>query len=423
MQTKESDQNNIQRIIHNIKQITFFGGGNLLAQFIMMVYTIIVARILGPSQLGIYSGLYAIFGVTITFVNFGLDLWFLSSAHEYKSIKLLNGDVIQGKLFLGVFFAVISILILPMIQPGSFKQLFVFLVFCDVMGEAIQKTFLNMFNFQKKIKTLNFFLLSSRVGKLLFLLVLFFLNQASLLNVFISRTIVTIIILVFCAFVVKPNFIKLPLRKLFNILRNTAAFGFSEILAMIYGNIDVAMLSLFSISQTGLYSPANSIIHAINIIPNSLLQFLLPRFALKKAQDLDDQKKFVNKIVFGFGFVGLLLSLGLFIFSKPIISIFLGEKFLETIKLLRILSPILFFKSLSFGFVLVIILSDMQKKRILPQFVVAVVNILFNILLIPYFGITAVSWVYLISEILLTLGYGLIVIKLSKNIVNLSGNS
>jgi O-antigen/teichoic acid export membrane protein len=113
----------------------------------------------------------------------------------------------------------------------------------------------------------------------------------------------------------------------------------------------------------------------------------------------------------------------LFIFSKPIISIFLGEKFLETIKLLRILSPILFFKSLSFGFVLVIILSDMQKKRILPQFIVAVVNILFNILLIPYFGITAVSWVYLISEILLTLGYGLIVVKLSKKIVDLSVNS
>ena len=409
----------INNIINKTKQITFFSGGNFSAQLIMMIYTIIVARALGPLQLGIYSGLYSIFSISITFVNFGLDLWLLSNAHEYKSIRLLIGEVIQGKFLIGMFFAVMSLLVLPKMQPGSFQYQYVFLVFCDVMSEAIQKTFLNVFNIQKKIKELNYLLITSRISKLILLFLLFYLNQVSLLNILLSRTVSTILILMISAIMIKPTFIVIPFRKFIEILRKTAAFGLSEILAMIYGNIDVAMLSLFSVSKTGLYSPANSIIHAMNIIPNSLLQYMLPRYSHQKAKNKEDQKRFLKKTLFGFGFVGLVLSLGLFIFSKLIISIFLGEEFFETINLLRILSPILFFKSLSFGFVLVIILLDMQKKRILPQLIIAIGNILFNLILIPYFGVNAVAWVYLISEILLTLGYGFITIKTLKNKFNL----
>lgn len=60
-----------------LKSLVIFSGGNFLAQIIMMVYAILIARFLGPSKLGIYSGIYAILGITITLVNFGLDIWML----------------------------------------------------------------------------------------------------------------------------------------------------------------------------------------------------------------------------------------------------------------------------------------------------------------------------------------------------------
>ena len=88
---------------------------------------------------------------------------------------------------------------------------------------------------------------------------------------------------------------------------------------------------------------------------------------------------------------------------------------MATGSILRILSPIMLFKSIAFGFALIIVITGNQRKRLLPQFVVSVFNISFNLLLIPYFGLIAVAWIYSISEMLLMLGYSLIAIKVIKN--------
>jgi Na+-driven multidrug efflux pump len=41
----------------------------------------------------------------------------------------------------------------------------------------------------------------------------------------------------------------------------------------------------------------------------------------------------------------------------------------------------------------------------MPQFISAVLNIGANILFLPVYGVVAVAWVYVISELILTLGY------------------
>lgn len=415
---KNKNDNQLQSAIRCGKQLAFFSGGNLLAQIIMMIYAILVARTLGPTKLGVYSGLYAIFSVTVTFVNFGMDIWMLSDAYKYKSIRLLNGYVVQGKLLLGLILAFASLSFLPMTQPDTFTHLYVFLVFCDVMGETIQKTFINTLIINNEIKKINFLLLLSRVGKLSLLLFLILINQISLYNIFLTRAIVTIIMLVIGAFETRPIFKMVPRRKIIKVFNKISTFGVSEILSMIYGNIDVALLSLFSVGDAGLYSPANSIIHAINIIPNSLLQFLLPRHHIKNINSKEELKNIIKKNLMGFALIGLILSFSMLVFSKPIIYLLLGAQFISTTALLMILSPILFFKSLSFGFVFVIILSNLQNKRLLPQGFVIMLNIFLNVFLIPYYGVKAVAWIYLASEVLLTLGYGFIIFKNIKFMKN-----
>ena len=95
-----------------MKEMSMFSGANLVAQIIMMVYAVLIARGLGPQQLGIYSGLYAIAGITVTIINWGLDTWILKEAYRANSIRVLTGDVLSLKTFLGIFWGLSLVIIL-----------------------------------------------------------------------------------------------------------------------------------------------------------------------------------------------------------------------------------------------------------------------------------------------------------------------
>lgn len=404
---------------NSLRQATFFSGGNFLAQIIMMVYAILVARALGPEQLGIYSGLYAILGVSVTFVNFGLDLWLLKEAHNYDSVRIITGKVLQIKLILGGAWVLLGWLILPKVRPDIYSQGLVLLAAGDVLLDVIFNTMVNAWNVQRKVRTINIFLLVSRLGKLILLLTLINTGNVSPTSIVTSRFVVSLLVASLSLLLVKPVLTRKPLQNIVATVKGSADYGFSEILATIYANIDVAILSFYSIGATGLYSPASGIIHALFIIPNSVHVFLLPKFsAMVSKGKPKDIKQSASRVVQIFAIIGLALSLALFLSSNFLVKTFLGNQYTSSANLLAILSPILFFKSISFGFALIIIITNNQRKRLLPQLVVSLFNIVVNLLLIPRYGVVAVAWVYVLSEVLLTLGYYLIVKKIIKKAEN-----
>lgn len=392
-----------------LKNLVFFSGGNFLAQITMMVYAILIARFLGPVKLGIYSGIYAILGITITLVNFGLDFWMLNEANSQESIRILTGKVVQIKLTIGLVWAIGCLVILPVIRPEAFRINLVFFSVFDVLADALFNTLVASWNAQGKIKQINIFLLSSRIGKLLLLCVLGFLDCLTLSSIMLSRLIVSVIILIGVAGMDKPVLRKENFREIPAILKSASKFGYSEILAMIYANVQVAMLSFFSFIDTGLYSPASGIIHALFIIPNSTYVYLLPRFAKQmSATKGKDYPQLARNVFVFFALIGSALTLGILSTGRFIAATILGPSFIESGNLLMILSPILLFKSVSFGFALLIIITNQQKQRLLPQLIIAILAIFLNLIFIPRFGVTSVAWIYVFGEFLLVLSYFLI---------------
>lgn len=402
--------------IKSLRDISFFSGGGVIAQIIMMIYAIIVARALGPKQLGVYSGLYAILGVTITFVNYGLDQWTLKEAHHYQSVRIISGKIIGIKLIFGFFWGILCLVLLPITRPNVFSIFLVLLAVSDVLSDVLFNTVITAWTIERDIKRINTLLLSSRTGKLLLLVLLAFFDFISPTSIVASRFLVSFLILLISLFILRPLVKIEHISELKRIIRSSTEFGLSEILAMVYANIDVAILAYFSIAETGLYSPASGIIHALFIIPNSLFVYLLPKYAQKYQQDSNfSLKKFSKNLMMLFSVVGLLLSIGLFISGEFVVNFLLDSRFIPTINVIRILSPILFFKSMSFGWALIIVITGNQQKRLLPQLAVSIFNIMFNLLLIPHFGLLAVAWIYTISEIILMIGYLIIVMRVSKN--------
>jgi len=402
-----------KKFLKEIKQILFFSGGNSFAHLIQIVYAILVARSITPYQLGIYSGLYANIGISITLVNFGLDIWMLQKTQQHISLRELTGRVLSIKLLFGLIWGVLCLLLLPIFRPNVFTFFLVLIAIGDVFFESLITTILSAWNIQGKIKIINIFLLVFRFGKLLFLLVLlFYLNNISHVAIIGSRLFISLLGLVTSSILFSPIFKGVKIRTMFQMIKESLDFGFSEILAVIYGNIDLAILAFYSISDTGFYSPASGIIHALFIIPNSFYLFLLPRIAKKRSQlSKKGFKQLIFKIVLLFSVVGIILSLALLIGGEFAVNLVLGPRYLFTGDLLTLLSPVIFIKSVSFSFALIIIINGDQRKRLLPQFLVATINITLLILFIPIYGVIGVAWIYIASEMILLIGYGIIVIK------------
>lgn len=411
---------NKKRIYLSLKEMFFFSGGNFIAQIIMMVYTVVIARELGPSQLGIYSGIYAIAGITVTIVNWGMDTWMLKEAHHFESIQVLTGNVLTVKVLFGLVWGLLLIVLLPILRPNFFIPTLVVIVVLDVFFDVSFNTIIAAWNIQRKIKRITFMLVISKLSKFTLLIILITLNKLSPLTISLSRLSISLLVLLICFLILKPIFNKGILNYLIPIIKNSAEFSYSEILAVIYGNVDVAILTFLSIStNVGLYSPASGIIHALFVIPNSIYNLFLPKFAKKFSFIAVDKKnRDILKILTLFFLIGLMMFIGVALFGKFIIVKLLGNPYLETGHIITILSPILFIKSLEFGMAVVIVTLGFQRKRLVPQFIVALVNIIGNLLLIPLWGITAVAWVYVVSEFILMIGYSLIVLRsINKKII------
>lgn len=418
--------NNVKNIIdHTInvnstKQLTLFSGGNFLAQIVMMIYTILVARSLEPTQMGIYSGLYAILGITFTFVNFGLDTWMLKDAHTFDSIKILSGKIFSTKLLFGSVFGLLCLFLLPILRPNIFSYILVLIAILDILCDSLFNTLIYTWSIQRNVRNINIMLLISRFGKLALLFLLIFLNKQSPTSIAGTRLIISLLVLIASTMIIKPIIRRDLHNDIIKIIKRSSVFGLSEIFAMIYANIDIAILAFFSISATGLYSPASGIIRALFVIPNSIYVFLIPKYSKQLSEDpIAVIRTHAKKIILIFLGIGVILSLSLIFGSQFLVTTLLGQKYYYTGQLLTILSPILLFKSISFGLALILVITNNQSKRLLTQFIIALLNIIFNLLLIPYWGVMAVAWVYLASEILLMIGYGVTTLKLLKESFNL----
>ena len=403
-------------VLPSLQRIAFFSSGGITAQVIMMVNALIVARTLGPEQNGIYNGLYAILGVSITLVNFGFDQWMLKEAHEYPSVKIISGKIISVKFLLGLIWGTLCVIILPLSRPNYFTFGLVLLAGGDILADILFNSIVNSWTITRDIRVINLMLLASRLGKLLLLLFLIFSNYVFPVTITGSRFLISFIILLISLLILKPIFTDIKIYDLIRIFRESTAFGLSEVLSTIYAKIDVSILTLFSITDTGVYSPASGIINALFIIPNSIFIYLLPKYA--KEVDSLEEKLFGSlpfNILLLFIIVGLALFLSICFCGKFLISFLLGARFIKTGQILQILSPILLFKSISFGLVLLIIITGNQQKRIATQLVVSLFNISLNLILIPLHGYIAVAWIYTISEFLLMSGYLITVIRIRKH--------
>lgn len=394
-----------------IKQLFNFSMATALAQLIMMIISIILARHLGPELSGRLTSPYAIATLTSIIFNLGLDAWFLREGAVKSDLKSTLGKIIRAKAVGGIIWLIILIIISTVIRPDLFSPQLMLLVALDIWTDAIFTTVLVGFNLNRWIKQYSILLLISRIGKLTGIVALILLNTKNLTFFAGWRFFVSAIMMLITLLISKPTFSRRDEEG--DILKDSRPYALSELLAVIYMQVDVNILYFFrGAFAVGTYSPALSMTNALFVLPNAVFNFVLPSLTRLHNQSRMVFLRKSKEVLLLMLVIGLALAGGLALVSRPLTQLLLGEEYRLSGEFLLGLSPILLFKSLEFGFATIIVAAKAQRSRLVPQVLAAVLNLLLNLILIPLIAANGAVIAYLITEAVLLVSYGIIAVKL-----------
>ena len=191
------------------------------------------------------------------------------------------------------------------------------------------------------------------------------------------------------------------------LIGNLWPFGFAGLFHLIYFQSDIIFVKYLTGSEAaGAYNIASTIMVGVYLLPSTLYQkYLLPkmhRWAHHDREKFSQVYKQGNIILLA---IGIIVMFGLWAISSWVIPFLFGEKYQNSIILLNIISvstPIMF---VAFSAGTVLMTKDNMKKKVKIMGVVAVINILFNMLFIPYYGAVGAAVSTVISNLFLLAFY------------------
>lgn len=382
-----------------------------------MLFSLLLARYFGPEISGSYTSAFAIASLTAIAFNLGLDTWLLRAGALSQDLRKTFGDVLKTKAMAGVVWAFILFGIATTLRPDLYPAGLLAVCILDVWFDSIFITSLAVMNTQRKIKQYSLLVLLSRGLKLLGLIILMAIANQNILVFAGWRASCSLVFALIAVTFLQPNLGEFSFSNVSEVFRKSRSYALSDLLATVYMQADVVILSNFRGNiAAGIYSPALSLINALFVFPNAVYTYVIPSLSRWLKEKSDKFVELARKLILLVLIMGIAMSLATSLLGKPATGILLGDRYSKSGELMVRLSPILLLKCLEFGFAAIIVAANKQKSRLIPQAIAALLNVGLNLVLIPRLGEFGAASVYLVTEIVLFVSYGIIAYKTLKAI-------
>jgi len=327
--------------------------------------------------------------------------------------------VILAYVFLYLFFTVVMfddiIIYLSIILSFQFLSNFIFL---DWVFEIFEN--------YRYLSYLNII-----VQAIVLILVIAFVNEPSHIFRYVSISVfLPLIFSIYSFFIAKKHFTFVFIKKndVKKHLRPIFIIFFTMISTTIYVNSDITILGIMSDNYTvGIYSLSAKLYNIVKMLFISIIVVTIPSLS-RDFSNKDHHvyiKKINNLLTTVYSFL-LPLILGAFLLSKEMITTLAGTQYLESVTSFRLL---LFSLVLSLtGFLLgqtILLIQNKEKILMYITLVGAIINILLNFILIPYYNEIAAAFSTAISEFIVVFviigsTYKFIMVKeLKRNIIKM----
>jgi len=397
----------IWRFPRNIMRSVFtVGTAAAIGQVLLMLYSFIIARWLGPEKYAVIVANYSICAISSILINLGLDTWFLRKEVKGLELRSVAGHVVVIKVLAGVLWGILIWSILPIIRPNIYFRTVLSIAVLNTIFEATTNVFYVVLFKDERFKVSSIIFLCDRILRLLsaFILILFSIDDIYL---FISVRLIIDILFFAIAWVYARPILELKVKRFWKrIMADSVPYTASDAIKVVYQQADVNLVSLLTedVNVISFFSVAINLINVIFAIIETLQNVFIPK--LSKLFEKRSQK-LIKSIIFtlaGFAGIGFFLWVGLSSFGGQIVNFTLGEAYSISGMYLDRLSSIFLIRSMTVGISIILISINLQKNRIIPQAVATGFKVVFGLILFTLMNIQGMLWVYILSEFVMLIG-------------------
>lgn len=408
-----------KNIVESFLSLSFINGVNILLPFISLPYML---HVIGPANYGIYTYVYTLIQYFTLIISYGFSFTATKQIAQHKDNEIYTNSIFNSVFFSKCLLFIVSLIFFAFISnifldtPSKEKQFLWGLGI--VIGEILMPTYL-----YQGLEKMRYLAIINIIPKLIFTLLIFMVIKKPedyeyiiLLNSvgFILAGIISMLVAKakFNVNLSKPNIIdiRLQLKEGLSVFASTLGIN-------MYRNCNVIILGLFcSDSIVGIYSAAEKIIKAIQSLVTPLTQALFPHTA-NKLKNLSITQSILRIFKLS-GYISIILFFicVILFFTSPIITtIILGDKFLDAIPQIKIMSLVVFFGGLNYilGVIGLIILG---KGKQFFSFVIVggITCVAITTLFSSRYSGLAASWGMSIAEFVVTILISIYLLYLYK---------
>lgn len=364
-------------------------------------YFIVLARLLGPRQYGIYAGAIALVTILGNFSTLGSGTLFLRYVSVDRSLFAVywGNILLTTALLSGVVVAALKLLAVHLVDANSASIILVVAIgecFCRQLAQACGQVF-QTYEKLKITAVLNLFTSLMRlVGAciLLFTLHIATAAQWAMISLIVSALVSVI------AIVQVQRYFGLPAFSL-ELFKQRAweglGFSFSGSAASAFNDVDKTILSHRHMDiANGIYTIAYRAIDIGTMPIYSIYSAAFPRF-FQRGHSLSETRHYAARLVTRSSVLAVALAAVMFL-CAPIIPHLVGKGYIGSVSALRWLSLIPLFRSLHLSGGNALTGSGNQRFRTINDVLAALFNVGLNLLLIPRFGWMGAAWASLASD-------------------------
>lgn len=393
---------------------------SVITKIISAGTTILLARQVGVAGFGAYAAAMALLRIASIAFSLGLDAWLLRNGYRSGQLTALAHQATASLLIkfgLGALWLLIisaaGFYLLPTLYTPALLITLALAIWLEELANTVWTTF------QSALRNQTTFLLTTLFHGLILActLLLMIQGEKAVLPFAIARVVAAALGCGVALWWMRRTFsLQLPptqwRSEAGHQLRETIPFGLSVGLSLIYGRADTAIAGHWlGSAAAGLYSSAMSLMSMALLMPLAVYLVMLPILSRAHAQHSPTLPRLTRQLIGWNTLGGLGLGALLALVAEPLMRLIYGVQYAESGAVLTIFSGVLALRFVSFALAVSITAVGWQSRRTAVQGVVAVANVGLNLLVVQRWGLPGVATVYLITEFLLMIGYGWLVLR------------
>ena len=378
----------------------FVGQG--ITYLLQVLYFVILARMLGVREYGVFAGASALVSLATPFSSLGAGMLFMRYVNIDATQRRRHwGNIVLATIFSNLFLIAALCFTAPhLLNAASARVIIPVSIANCCCGQFIQCV-VQVFQCFQMMRIAAFWsaaLNGLRFAAVVFMMIRF--HQATAIQWAWASAYVTILVAAAGAIAVTSRFGR-PIFEPALLVRNLgegALYSVSSSTASAYNDLDKTLLSHYGMNvANGIYTTAYRVIDLATIPVSSVEWATLPRFFREAKSGTRKAIQSAQRVLPRSIFIGLVASGSAFV-CAPLIPRILGQSFAESALALRWLCLLPAFRAVHLIAGAALTGAGYQRYRTVAQASVVALNLVTNLFWIPRYGWLGAAWASLISD-------------------------